>query len=369
MNILFIVEYYHPHTGGVETFFKSLAEELDLSGHQVTIITNRYDSSLPKLEKQGKGITVKRHRFYNRYLFTFGAWWYALKEARKADIIHTTSFNAAVPARMAAKLTSTKAIITFHEVWDNLWFQLPWMSKFSARLHRLFEKWICSFRFDKFVGVSDFTKNALINSGIPTDKVMRIYNGIRYPARVKYTGSSKDDPFTFLFFGRVSYSKGTDILIPAIKKLNESNSSFRLVMIIPSEDTTITRDIRSLIKMNRLESVIIQLNDLTYDELEQQIAKADTVVIPSYSEGFCFAAVETMAIGTPIISSGRGALSEVVNGTYIELDSLNADDLAIAMRNAMNGFWTITEQRQFPIEDTIREYLKLYQQIIDNKKL
>lgn len=247
-------------------------------------------------------------------------------------------------------------------MWGDLWFRLPWMSQFSARLHRTFEKWICSFQFNRFVGVSDFTKNALLQSGISKDKVDRIYNGIEYPAQVQHTGSNPEDPFTFLFFGRVSYSKGVDLLIPAIRELKNSTSNFRLNLIIPSEQSSISKDIRSQINLLELNDTVIELNDLPYSELENQIAKADAVVIPSYSEGFCFAAAETMAIGTPIISSGQGALKEVVNGKHIEF-GLTVAGLTNAMEKALQDQWTIAPTKQFPLADTIDQYLQLYQEL------
>ncbi|MFT4565153.1 MAG: glycosyltransferase involved in cell wall biosynthesis, partial [Saprospiraceae bacterium] len=190
MTILFILEYYYPHTGGVETFFKKLVDSLDQEGHKIIIVTNQYEATLPALEYIGN-VEIRRYRFYNRYLFTLGAWLVAWEAAKSADLIHTTSYNAALPSWIVAKLARKKSIITFHEVWGDLWDELPWMSTFSKRLHKGIEELITKLHFDRFVGVSDFTKNALIKAGVSSEKVRRIYNGIEYPVQAKYNDNSK----------------------------------------------------------------------------------------------------------------------------------------------------------------------------------
>ena len=67
MKVLFLLEYYEPHVGGVETLFKSLAVQLVKRGYQVTVLTNKYDSSL-KSKEIIEGVEVIRYRFDNRYL-------------------------------------------------------------------------------------------------------------------------------------------------------------------------------------------------------------------------------------------------------------------------------------------------------------
>lgn len=368
MRILFILEYYYPHIGGVETFFKSLTEQLEDNHHHVTIITNRYQNQLAAFEEHGN-IRIIRKKYYNRYIFTFLAWISALKYARESDLIHTTSYNAAVPAWICSKLTGTKAIITFHERWGNLWYEIPWMSGLSRKLHYFFEWLITKFKFEKFVAVSDFTKDKLIEGGVDANRVMRIYNGIDYSqiqaVRQRDTSS---EIFTFLFFGRVGYAKGVDLLIESFKMFLKNGGQAKLIMVLPSERTVlynyVKKDIRHLEKQGHLELK----SDLEYNNLQHLIAAVDAVVIPSYSEGFCFAAVETMSIGTPIISSGQGALSEVVCGQHITVTSFDESALAVAYENAVKGNWNHTEKKKFPLQETIDQYISLYQEILNREK-
>ena len=121
MKIVYVLENYYPNIGGVETLFKSLIESLANEGHQITIITSRITPDSPLKEKKGN-IQIVRMPFNNRYLFTFLGIFYILPYAKKCDLIHTTSYNAGIPAFFAGKLFGKKIIITFHEVWADLWF-------------------------------------------------------------------------------------------------------------------------------------------------------------------------------------------------------------------------------------------------------
>ena len=239
MRILFVLEYYFPHVGGVETLFKSLVDKLDQKGHQITILTNRFDPALPKKEKQGSNTTIHRYKFFNRYLFTFLAFWPAIRLARSADVIHTTSYNAALPAWIAAKWTRSKSVITFHEYWGSLWLKLPWMTSFSRRLHRAFERMITRLTFDKFIGVSHFTSDSLIKSGVKESKVTTIYNGIEYDATIDRP-NREDDSFRFLYFGRVGVGKGLDVLVDAYSLLSQKETpiNHNLVMVIPEDESS-----------------------------------------------------------------------------------------------------------------------------------
>ena len=338
MRILFIVENFYPRIGGVETLFLNLVEYLDQLGHHVTILTNQYDSFLPRTERYGENAQIIRKRYFNRYFFTFGAWWHAIGLARKADIIHTTSFNAAVPARLAAKITKTPSVITFHERWGDLWDRLPWMSTWSKRLHKTFESWICGFRFDRYIAVSDYTKTALIAGGVDPARIQRIYNGISYDHFPIHQGSD-DGPYTFLYYGRLGYAKGVDLLLQAYHDLLKDRRDHQLLVVIPSEVQPTTDPVMQMIEDLGLRDHISFRHDLSYVDLIHQIAQVDAVVIPSYSEGFCFAAAETVAIGAPIITTGQGALSEVVSGRYIISDEHSASALTVAMHDALDDKW------------------------------
>jgi glycosyltransferase involved in cell wall biosynthesis len=218
--------------------------------------------------------------------------------------------------------------------------------------------------FNQFIAVSQFTASSLIKAGIKPDRVQLIYNGIDYQDHLLLQRDNKltNNKFTFTYFGRVGYSKGLDVLLEATANLVKLDNNF-ILQIITSREPLFNKMLE-LIHDYTLSEYVVFRHELEREELFTAIRKSDAIVIPSYSEGFCFAAVETMAIGTPIISSGRGALKEVIGGKHIELSELTAEELSMAMRNAMNGSWSDKPMKRFPIDETIEAHIALYDKIL-----
>ena len=59
MRILTVLTYYRPHTSGLTIYAERLARAFTRRGHQVTVMTTRYDSSLP-CEEMMDGVRVIR---------------------------------------------------------------------------------------------------------------------------------------------------------------------------------------------------------------------------------------------------------------------------------------------------------------------
>ena len=87
-------------------------------------------------------------------------------------------------------------------------------------------------------------------------------------------------------------------------------------------------------------------------------------MVPSSSEGFCFVAAESIAMNIPVISSGKGALAEVVSGTHITMKSYDSKGLQEALEKAYRGEWDKTEVKKFPLDDTVDNYIGLYRELV-----
>jgi len=360
MKILFILELYYPNIGGIEKLFKSLSEELVTKGHEVTVITTRFKKDL-LLEEVIYGVKVKRLRISSRFVFTFFGIFSMLREARACDIIHTTSFNAAFPARISGWIARKKVIITFHEAWGKLWFKLPFTNLVSKTLYYLYEQMILKIGFHKYIAVSDYTAECLIRQGVRENKVERIYNGLDY-ANYDHSLYSPPPNFTFTYFGRLGISKGLDIILDTLPSYLDKYPDAHCKIIIPKTPSGFFRKI-----IRRLEGIPDQrytmLHHLKDEQLRLELQQSSCVMIPSYSEGFCFAAAECIALGVPVISSDKGALKEVISGKYILMDSLDATGLENALVKARNNEWTNTDMKNFHFEETVSNYLGLYKNL------
>ena len=358
MKVLFVLEHFYPYIGGAEKLFYVLSTNLVRQGYEVVVVTTLFDKKLPKTETH-KGVKIIRINCFNRFGFTFLSIPKIIQNAKGCHLIHTTTYNAALPAILSGKLTGKPVFVTFHEVWAKLWMRLPFTSFISKNVFYYFEKLLLNLPFHKFIAVSEFTKTKLIEHGIPKNKVESIYNGIDYDSYKDYK-HNVPDLFTYTYFGRLGISKGLDLLIPAAAEFRKTQPDSKLKLIIPKSPKGVYEKVRKLISYNDLEEYIEIHHNLSKERLYEELLNSSCVVIPSYSEGFCFAAAETVALGVPIISSDLGALKEVVSGKYIKMREQSVGGLKDALIRAYQEQWNVDPIRYFHLEETIDRYMEIY---------
>jgi glycosyltransferase involved in cell wall biosynthesis len=78
------------------------------------------------------------------------------------------------------------------------------------------------------------------------------------------------------------------------------------------------------------------MNYVSEVDLPGLYAHAETLVLPSFDEGFGLPAIEAMACGTPVIVSNGGALPETVGDASLIFDLSKPDDLAKTIRECLS---------------------------------
>jgi glycosyltransferase involved in cell wall biosynthesis len=363
MNILFVTDFFIPHIGGVEKLFASLTGKLVEKGDNITCITWKYDRNLVG-EETINGIRIFRIFSPSRLLFSLVALPKIIQEARKADLIHTSTYSSAFGAWIAGKITKKKVVVTVHEVWGDLWLRLPFLLWPEKRVFKWFEKWLFKLNFEKYVAVSDFTAKCLSELGIPDEKITCIYNGIDYDLpHWKDPGL----PFTFTYFGRTGASKGLDILLDASEKIADKYPEIRFKFILSPQSKKIYRIITQRIRKGKLNHFSKTYTSLTFSSLLNELLSSNCIVIPSYCEGFGFTATEASAMNIPIISSGMGSLPEVVSGKVISMKDFSSASLLEAFEAALNNQFEEIPLKKFTIEEFVSKHIFLYENMITKK--
>jgi len=377
MKILFVLENYYPLVGGVEVGFRDLAEGLAKLGNEVSMVTQKTKNASEFEILNG----VKIHRvscLSSRYWFTFFSIPKVLELAKRTDIIHTTTYNGAFPARVAARIFKKPSLITVHEVLGKNWQKFEGMNWFSARLHQFLEKLVISLKFDRFISHSKSTEKSLVGAGIPKEKSRTIYGGIDYDFfdPRKYDGEkirktlNAENSFVYLFYGRPGISKGVEYLIRAVSTIGKRIENSKLLLILSRDKAYRKRYnyILKLITQLRIRNEIILLDPVPTAELPNYIKAADCVVIPSLTEGFGRTAAEACAMDRPVVASDTTSLPEVVRGKYVLVEPGNPAEIAEGVELIYRGKVEDKGKKVFSLDEKVRKHLDTYTELVKTLK-
>lgn len=216
MKVLFLSRLFYPHIGGVEKHVLEISKILVAKGHDVTVLTEKYDKSFSKEEKIGKIRIIRIDTGEENWFKKFKVWknvWSNRKLIIDADIIHAHDvFFWFLPFRFV--FLTKKIFVTFHGYEGN---NLP---GFKAKLsHKIAEKLsrgnIC---------VGDFLKKWY---GTKPDYV--IYGGVNLPKNTKVIKISKN--IKFLYLGRLEEETGIMEYLKALVLLRNKIFKFELTIL------------------------------------------------------------------------------------------------------------------------------------------
>ncbi len=378
MKILFICENYYPHHGGAEVLFKNLAEGLVARGHNVSLLTRRLHNTAA--QENITGVQVRRLSALNsRYVFSFSAFPRALKLAKTAEIIQTTTFNGAFPAWLAARLRGKPVILTVHEVWVGKWAEITGFGWLKSKVHDWLERCIYWLPFDHYVCVSQATKKDLRQRKIPEEKISVIHNGLDYgfwnprlvkAAEIRFLRKKLglQDKFVYLAWGRPGPSKGFEYFLQAVPEIARCRPQSVGLLMLSSVDKYPQKyaQLLQLTKQINMPENLRIISSLPQEELRTHIAMADCVVVPSTAEGFGYTAVEAMAMKKPLIVSDAGALPEIVGGQFQIFRRKDVHDLAEKVVKAVKGEFNRKEPAIFEWKRCVEGYVGVYGKFFKN---
>jgi glycosyltransferase involved in cell wall biosynthesis len=117
MRILIALTYYRPHYSGLTIYTERVARALAERGHQVTVLTSRFDENLAPRE-DCNGVEVIRPKVWfhvSKGVIMPAMWVQAWKLSRQADVIHlhVPQLDAA-PISLMGKLLGKPVVLTYH---------------------------------------------------------------------------------------------------------------------------------------------------------------------------------------------------------------------------------------------------------------
>lgn len=192
--------------------------------------------------------------------------------------------------------------------------------------------------------VSEFSKSRIVNwSGIPSDKVKVVYNGVSSAFHKDVQPYKPGFPYIFIV-GNRKLHKNEDRALRAFAIANIDKNIKVLFSGQPSNQ--LMRTIKEL----NIESQVQFLGRLTEEKLAQTYKGALCLLFPSLYEGFGLPIIEAMACGTPVITSNTTSLKEIAEEYSIKVNPYNIKEISISITKLLNS----------SIKDSFSANIKIY---------
>lgn len=371
MKILIATGIYPPQIGGPATYSKLLHDELPRYGFDVSVCNFGDVLQFPK---------IVRHTVY--FFKVLGA-------ARSTDIIYAQDpVSVGFPALLAAQVRGKKFIVKI--VGDYAWEQgtqrfavidrLDEFSKTSAkyswrvRLLKKVQKYVAD-SATAIVTPSGYLKKIISNWGIDPQKITVIYNSFDFKGlssgksvlrhKLGITGT------LIISVGRLVPWKGFSVLIEAMAEVKKEIPDSTLFI---AGEGPIKAELEKHAKEIGLEKDVIFLGKVPQTTLFEYVKAADLFVLNTDYEGFSHQLLETMALGTPIITTPVGGNIELVedgeNALFVDYnDKLKlAESIIGLIRNPVlaekiskNAKAKVKEFSDNRMLDNLTEFLKTIQ--------
>ena len=194
------------------------------------------------------------------------------------------------------------------------------------------------------LAASNTVKTRLIEDGIHASNALIVYPGARTdlfgptvisralpepPCRIKRK------PLHLCFAGLLMESKAPHTLLEAVAQLHQQGYPVRASLAGGAFQKNYVEAMKSFCIHNKINNLITFYKQLTRNQLARFFRLHHAAVFPStHPEAFGIVAVEAMASGLALISSGAGGASEVFenNKSGLKFDAGNAESLSMQIK-------------------------------------
>lgn len=317
MKVLYVLDSLAP--GGAERSTVVLAPHLRDRGVVSTILTLRSAAHDLTEEAEAAGIEVRMLES-GRYLSRVRALRRIISTG-EYDIVHTALFNADQIGRIAAWGTGVPVVSSFVSTpYDKSRLSDPNVVRWKLRLVQIADAITGRFMVKRFHAVSDGAKSSNSRAlRIPPSRITVAERGrdaaalgIRTDARRRAARERldvSDEAEVLLSLGRQDQQKGQILLIEASVALTSTHAD--LVVLIAGKEGSASTDIERALKADRVADERVRLLGHRTD-VGDLLCAADVLVISSHFEGTAGAAIEAMALSTPIVSMNLAGLRGVL---------------------------------------------------------
>ncbi len=318
MRILIVYDCLFPHTiGGAERWYRNLAERLAGDGHDVTYLTLRQWDRGESPSVAGVSVRVAgprmalysggRRRIAPPLVFGAGVLWHLLLRGRRYDVVHTASFPyfSLLAAGLLRRAQGYGLVVDWHELWSRDYWR-EYLGPVGGRIGWLVQLRGVRLRQRAFC-FARLTARRLVEERVRGE--VTVLDG-------EYAGSLRPRPERparahVVFAGRHIPEKRVPALVPAVAAARETLPQLRATIL---GDGPERGEVLARIDALGLGDVVDAPGFVSGEEVEEALATALCMVLPSSREGYGMVVIEAAAAGTPsvVVAGPDNAAVELV---------------------------------------------------------
>lgn len=315
MNILVELTYYRPHTSGLTIYAERLAKALVRKGHKVTVLTSRYDPSLPS-EENMDGVHVVRAPVLFRIskgvvMPTFGL--IATQLVLQNDVIHLhlPQFDAAGLA-LRGRMLKKPTLITYHCDLQMPSGVLSWAANQAVNMMNHIAS---AFTHRVIAYTNDYAEHSPLLKKF-SKKIEIINPPVDLPSistkEIKEFKEKRNPEGKYPVIGmaaRFASEKGVEVLLNSLERIRDFYPDVQVWFAGPYKnilgEEEYYRRLRPVIEKFQSTNNWKFLGLLAPDEMAAFYPNLDMLVIPSLNstEAFGLVQIEAMMNGVPSIAS------------------------------------------------------------------
>ena len=322
--LIFSLAYFPKAVGGAEVAIKEITDRLpDTEFHMVT---NRFDSMLPKVEKVGRvlvhriGITTKNPSMadlrrwplhFNKFLFQFLAAWKAMQLHQRYHydcLWAMMAHSCGVPAALfKIRYPATPFVLTLQEgdpperIERKMLFLWPLFSHAFSKadviqtISTFLGRWA---RRRGFKGRLEVIPNAVDTKHFAREYPEKTLNELK-----DALGKRMGDVF-LITTSRLVHKNAVDVCLRALPLLPKN---VRFIVLGVGPDETMLKKLAASLKVADRVTFVGQIG---HADLPKYLKACDIFIRPSRSEGMGNSFVEAMAAGLPVIATQEGGIAD-----------------------------------------------------------
>ena len=378
MRVCLLYDCLFPYTvGGAERWYRNVGERLVAAGHDVDYLTLRQWDGPRKLELDGMRVVAVgprmklysgpgRRRILPPLVYGAGVLWRLLRTGRRYDVVHTASFPyfSLLAAALLRPLHRYRLVVDWHELWSlDYWRQ--YLGALGGRIGWAVQR-MCARVPHRAFCFSRLHARRLREEG---------YRGEPVVLEGEYAGPLEPEPPrpaepVIVFAGRQIPEKRTPLVVLAAERARRDLPELRGEIYGDGPDRP---EVLRLIDERGLGEVVQAPGFVDTERLEEALARALCLVLPSSREGYGMVVIEAAVKGTPsvLVAGPDNAAVELIeegrNGFVAP--SASPDDVAAAILRVHEGGqrlrestsdWFRENARRLSLENSLERVVESY---------